>query len=471
MIVPLILSGGSGTRLWPLSRELYPKQFHALVGETTLLQETVSRLAGLPQLDAPIVLCNEAHRFMVAEQLREIGVEKTAIYLEPHARNTAPAVAIGALAALARGGDPVLLVLPADHVIVAREEFHAAVAGALPWVEQGRLATFGIVPGAAETGFGYIQRGAALADGSAAYAVERFVEKPAAAQAQEYVASGRYLWNSGMFLFRASRYLAELERFAPEILACCRAAFAQRRTDFDFERIDAAAFQACPNISIDYAVMEKVHDAIVVPLDAGWSDVGSWSALWHLGARDHEGNVKIGDVLTADVQDSYLASQGRLVAAVGLDNLIVIETADAVLVAAKDRAQDVKEVVALLKTAGRGETQLHKKVFRPWGSYESFAQDGRFQVKRLTIKPGAQLSLQLHNRRAEHWVVVRGAAVVTRDDEVFTLSEDQSTYIPVGTRHRLENRGDVPLEIIEVQTGGYLGEDDIVRLEDSYGRV
>ena len=468
MLVPVILSGGAGTRLWPLSRELYPKQLLRLVAERTMLQETVARTEGLPGLARPIVVCNENHRFMVAEQLRELGTAPQAIVLEPQGRNTAPAAAIAAL--LVSGGadaDPVLLVLPADHVITDVPAFQAAVAVGRVAAESGSLVTFGVVPDRAETGYGYIRRDAGPGP---AFSVAKFVEKPDSATARGYVESGEYYWNSGMFMFRASAYLAELGRYTPAMLAACRAALAAAGRDLDFLRLPAQEFASCPSDSIDYAVMEKTDRAVVVPLAAGWSDVGSWAALADALPRDAEGNVTAGDVLTEDSSGCYLHSTSRLVAAVGLRDHVVVETKDAVLVAPRDRVQDVKELVAELKARGRYETSLHREVYRPWGSYDSIDSGDRFQVKRLIVNPGATLSLQLHHHRAEHWVVVTGTAKVTRGDEVFTLSENESTYIPIGARHRIENPGKIPLHIIEVQSGTYLGEDDIVRFEDRYGR-
>jgi len=468
VLVPVILSGGAGTRLWPLSRELYPKQLLRLVAERTMLQETVARTEGLPGLARPIVVCNENHRFMVAEQLRELGTAPQAIVLEPQGRNTAPAAAIAAL--LVSGGadaDPVLLVLPADHVITDVPAFQAAVAVGRVAAESGSLVTFGVVPDRAETGYGYIRRDAGPGP---AFSVAKFVEKPDSATARGYVESGEYYWNSGMFMFRASAYLAELGRYAPAMLAACRAALAAAGRDLDFLRLPAQEFASCPSDSIDYAVMEKTDRAVVVPLAAGWSDVGSWAALADALPRDAEGNVTAGDVLTEDSSGCYLHSTSRLVAAVGLRDHVVVETKDAVLVAPRDRVQDVKELVAELKARGRYETSLHREVYRPWGSYDSIDSGDRFQVKRLIVNPGATLSLQLHHHRAEHWVVVTGTAKVTRGDEVFTLSENESTYIPIGARHRIENPGKIPLHIIEVQSGTYLGEDDIVRFEDRYGR-
>jgi mannose-1-phosphate guanylyltransferase / mannose-6-phosphate isomerase len=472
MLTPVILSGGAGTRLWPLSRELHPKQLLALTGERTMLQQTASRLDGLGT-SAPIVVCNEAHRFLVAEQLRQLEIEPRATVLEPFGRNTAPAIALAAHAALAsaagdsNASDPVLLILPADHVIRDVPTFQKAVRIALPAAEQGRFVTFGIVPTAAETGYGYIQQGAS--DG-ALHRIARFIEKPSLERAREFVKSGDYYWNSGMFMFRARRYLEELERFAPQIAHVCANVFQAAKTDLDFTRLDRKAFESCPSDSIDYAVMEKTADAVVVPLAAGWSDVGSWAALHDASQSDSRGNVARGDVIHEDSDGCYLYSESRLVSAVGLKNHIVVETKDAVLVAPRDRVQDVKKLVARLKEQGRYEHSLHREVFRPWGSYDSIASGARFQVKRLTVKPGAALSLQMHHHRAEHWVVVSGTARIVRGEEVFLLEENQSTFIPLGMKHRIENPGIIPLHMIEVQSGSYLGEDDIVRFEDVYGR-
>ena len=464
-LVPVLLSGGSGTRLWPLSREAYPKQFLPLVGEESMLQETWRRVAGLAGA-APLAVANEEHRFMVAEQLRQAGAEPAAILLEPVGRNTAPAIAAAALQATAAGGDPLLLVLPSDHAVRDAAAFGRAVQAARPAAEAGRLVTFGIVPTGPETGYGYIRAAA----GEGVRAVERFVEKPDAETARGYVASGEYFWNSGMFLFRASRYLEELGRHRPDILEACRRAFAGARRDADFVRLDREAFAACPADSIDYAVMEKTDAAAVLPVDVGWNDVGSWSALWEVAERDADGNAHHGDVVALGCRNTYAWTERRLVALVGLEDAVVVDTDDAVLVAHRDRVQQVKDVVAGLKRDGRGEAVLHRKVYRPWGAYDSIDMGDRFQVKRITVKPGAALSLQMHHHRAEHWIVVRGTAKVTRGEEVLLLSENQSTYIPLGVKHRLENPGKVPLELIEVQSGSYLGEDDIVRFEDTYGR-
>ena len=466
-LVPVILSGGAGTRLWPLSREMYPKQLLALTGKHTMLQDTALRLAGIAGAEPPIVVCNEAHRFTVAEQIRALGLKSSAILLEPAGRNTAPAVALAALEAQAIHPEATLVVAPADHVIRDARGFQAAAEVAAGLAEGGKLITFGIVAHTPETGYGYIRRG----DGDGpAYPVAQFIEKPPLDVAAQFVASGDYFWNSGMFVFKAARYLAELEAFAPDILEASRAAFRAATTDLDFIRIDKTEFVKCRSESIDYAVMEKTRDAVVLPLDAGWSDVGSWSSLFDALPADEQGNVLQGDVLVHDTHDCYVHSTSRLVAAVGMDDHIIVETKDAVLVAPKGRVQDVKELVAAIKKAGRSESSLHREVFRPWGSYDSIDSGERFQVKRLTVKPGGVLSLQMHHHRAEHWIVVQGTARITCNDKIFLLTENESTYIPVGASHRIENPGKVPLHIVEVQSGSYLGEDDIVRFEDNYGR-
>lgn len=464
-ILPVILSGGSGTRLWPLSREAYPKQFLQLAGEHSMLQSTWLRVADVAT-QAPIVVANEAHRFVAAEQLQQVGTTPSAILLEPIGRNTAPAIAAAALEACRDGADPLLLVLPSDHLIRDVAHFHRAILDAADIAEQGKLVTFGIQPTAPETGYGYIK----AVGGEGARAIERFVEKPDLATAKDYVASGEYYWNSGMFLFRASRYLQELERLQPQILAACRASWEKARRESDFIRLDADAFKASPSDSIDYAVMEKTADAAVVPLDAGWSDVGSWTALRDVSEQDANGNAHRGDVIAIDCHDTFAYGE-RLIAMVGLDDVIVVETDDAVLVGKSDRMQEVKDVVARLKADGRSEATWHRKVYRPWGAYDSIDNGERFQVKRITVKPGGTLSLQMHHHRAEHWIVVSGTAEVTRGNEVLLLAENQSTYIPLGVTHRLRNPGKLPLELIEVQSGSYLGEDDIVRFEDTYGRT
>ena len=466
-MIPLILSGGSGSRLWPLSRKLYPKQFLALTGSATMFQQTLKRLA-LEGMGKPIVVCNEEHRFMVAEQLRQVGITPGALILEPEGRNTAPAVALAALHEQARDPEAILLVLPADHLIQDVEAFSAAVARALPLARAGRLMTFGVVPHTPETGYGYIRCGATL--GEDLYALEAFVEKPDSTTAQAYLESGSYLWNSGMFLLRAETYLAQLAEFQPAMLESCRQAMAEATQDMDFIRPQAQAFAACPADSIDYAVMEHTREGGVIALDCGWSDVGAWSALWEVAGRDEQGNFSHGDVMLDNCQGSYIRSESRLVAAVGVANLVVVETADAVLVADRDQVQDVKRIVNRLKAEARPEASLHSRVYRPWGSYESLVTADRFQVKRIIVNPGQTLSLQMHHHRAEHWIVVHGTAEVTCEDNVFMLGEDESTYIPLGRKHRLANPGRIPLELIEVQSGTYLGEDDIVRFEDVYGR-
>ncbi len=434
-----------------------------------MLQSTVERVRGMAVVGQPIVVCNNEHRFLVAEQLRAIGVMPAAVILEPAVRNTAPAVTLAALQALEREDEAVLLVLPADHLIADVEAFQHALAEVMPFAREGRLITFGIVPTGPETGYGYIKTGQPVA-GKRIWTVERFVEKPDAATARSYLEAGGYYWNSGMFMFQASRFLEELRRYAPEILDTCREAMAGAHTDLDFIRLDQVAFEACPGNSVDYAVMEKTNDAVVMPLDVGWSDVGSWSSLWEVGRRDDAGNVAQGDVLALDCTDSYFHAADRLIAAVGVHDFVVVETADAVLVAPKKRVQEVKGLVNRLEADSRGEGKAHRKIYRPWGSYDSIDCEDRFQVKHITVNPGASLSLQMHYHRAEHWIVVKGTARITRGDEVFVLTENQSTYIPLGTRHRMENPGKIPLELIEVQSGGYLGEDDIVRFDDVYGR-
>lgn len=470
-ITPVILSGGSGTRLWPLSRQLRPKQFLPLVDELTLFQNTVQRLQGIPQLEDALVVCNEEHRFMVAEQLRELRLGHQGILLEPVGRNTAPALALAALHLTQQGkADALMLVLPADHVIANEEAFQQAVQQAAQAAQDGYLTTFGIVPQRAETGYGYIRQGVDLV-GLPVKRVATFVEKPDVATAQAYVASGEYLWNSGMFLFRADRLLAALEEYQPKVLQACQSALAHPNHDLDFIRLDAAAFAAAPAISIDYAVMEKTHDAVVIPLDAGWNDVGAWSAVWEVSQQDTQQNVLRGDTLTHQASGNLVHAEHRLVALVGVDDLVVVETKDAVLVAHRDQVQDVKHIVGQLQAQQRSEASVHREVNRPWGTYDCIDAGGRFQVKRIVVKPGAKLSLQMHHHRAEHWIVVSGTAEVHCGDKILLLTENQSTYIPLGEVHSLSNPGKVPLEIIEVQSGSYLGEDDIVRLEDAYGRV
>lgn len=465
-IIPVVLSGGAGTRLWPLSRQLYPKQLLPLVTDNTMLQDTILRVAGIAQCANPIIVCNEHHRFLVAEQLREAYITPGALILEPDGRNTAPAAAVAAYVASRQGDDPVLLLLPADHSIRDNAAFVAAIDHAVSAAKEGRLVTFGVVPDRAETGYGYIRS----VNGNAVRDVAEFVEKPDAMTAQTYLDSGEYYWNSGMFVFKASVYLAAIEKFAPEILQACKQAVDTAESDLDFLRLDSDAFQSCPSDSIDYAVMEKTDKAAVVPLDAGWSDVGSWESLHAALDHDENDNTTHGDVLSVDTKNCYLYASSRLVATVGLKDHVVVETKDAVLVAPRDKAQDVKKIAGQLAEQGRYESELGRQVFRPWGSYDSIDAGDRFQVKRLIVNPGAVLSLQMHHHRAEHWVVVSGSAKITRGDEEFLLEENQSTYIPVGTKHRIENPGMVPCHIIEVQSGSYLGEDDIVRFEDNYGR-
>jgi len=465
-LIPIILSGGSGTRLWPLSRKMYPKQFLSLLHDETMLQKTLLRLAGL-QHAAPIIVCNDEHRFIVAEQARQIGLESLSIILEPFGRNTAPAIAVAALHALAQEQDPLLLVLSADHEITDEAAFCESVRKASALAEAGKLVTFGIVPTQAATGYGYIRRGAGAGQG---YAVSEFVEKPDLATAETYLASGDYYWNSGMFMFRAGTYLAELGKFNPGMLAHCREAAARMTDDIGFLRLDRDAFAACEADSIDYAVMEKTGLACVVPMDAGWSDIGSWSSLWEQGRKDSAGNSTHGDVMTSDTEGSFVHAESRLVTAVGVRDLIIVETQDAVLVADKSRAQQVKQIVEQLQREQREEENFHRIVYRPWGSFDSVDAGEGYKVKRISVKPGARLSKQMHHHRAEHWVVVRGTARVFRNDEIFDLHENESVFIPLGATHYLENPGDLPLDIIEVQSGSYLGEDDIVRFDDLYGR-
>jgi mannose-1-phosphate guanylyltransferase len=461
-ICPVIMAGGSGTRLWPLSRAAHPKQFLRLHGEDTMLQATVKRLSGL-DIQASITICNEEHRFFVAEQLREID-KLGSIILEPVGRNTAPAIA---LAALTAKDDPLLLVLAADHVMQDEGAFREAVIRAIPLAEAGKLVTFGVVPGEPHTGYGYIKRGKDIGEG---FKVDEFVEKPSLEVAKGYISSGEYYWNSGMFLFRASRYLEELEKFRPDILEKCKLSVSEFKPDLDFLRIDKDIFESCPAESIDYAVMEKTPHAVVVPMDAGWSDIGSWSSLWDISEKNSEGNSTLGDVILHNTRNSYVRSDNKLVTVIGVDDLVVVDTKDALMVAHKDTVQDAKIIAQQLKVLERSEWELNREVYRPWGKYDSLDNGRRYQVKRITVKPGGKLSVQMHHHRAEHWVVVSGTAKVINGDKTFILSENESTYIPVGVVHALENPGKVELELIEVQSGYYLGEDDIVRFSDIYGR-
>ena len=462
-ICSVIMAGGSGTRLWPLSRAAHPKQFLRLHGEDTMLQTTVKRLSEL-DINSSITICNEEHRFFVAEQLREID-KLGSIILEPVGRNTAPAIA---LAALSAKDDPLLLVLAADHVIQDEAAFSAAVTQAIPLAEAGKLVTFGIVPSAPHTGYGYIKRGNDLGEG---FKVDEFVEKPSVKVAQGYISSGEYYWNSGMFLFRASRYLEELEKFRPDILGKCKLSVNEIKADLDFLRVHKETFESCPAESVDYAVMEKTDDAVVVPIDAGWNDIGSWSSLWDISEKDGDGNSSHGDVILHGTRNSYVRADDKLIAVIGVDDLVIVSTKDALMVAHKDRTQDVKIITDILKTRTRSEWELNREVYRPWGKYDSIDKGERYQAKRITVKPGAKLSVQMHHHRAEHWVVVSGTAKVTNGDKTFMLSENESTYIPIGAIHCLENPGKVVLELIEIQSGSYLGEDDIVRFEDKYGRA
>jgi mannose-1-phosphate guanylyltransferase / mannose-6-phosphate isomerase len=471
-IHPVILCGGSGTRLWPMSRGGYPKQYLKLTGENTLIQQTALRLRGVADVASPIIVTNHEQRFLVAEQLRQIDVASSAIVLEPASRNTAPAIAVAALLAMRESPDSLLLVLPSDHVIANEPAFIKAAGAAAQIARDGYLVTFGITPTEPHTGYGYIRTGAELVDGAQSYAVDAFVEKPDARTAERFLAEGGYYWNSGMFMLKASTYMEELRRFEPEIAKQAELSLASAQRGSDFVHLDAESFSASPNISVDHAVMEKTKRAAVVAVaDLGWNDIGSWTALADIAERDAKGNALIGDVLTDAVTNSYIRAEHRLVAAIGLDNVVIVETADAVLVAHRDQAQDVKKIVAQLNAMGRHESVTHRRVVRPWGSYEGIDSGERFQVKRIVVSPGAQLSLQMHHHRAEHWIVVKGTAVVTNGDKEIVLTENQSTYIPLGVTHRLLNPGKIPLELIEVQSGAYLGEDDIVRFEDTYGRV
>jgi len=469
MIIPVILSGGSGTRLWPLSRAMRPKQLLSMVSDHTMIQDTVTRLAGITDIADPIIVCNEEHRFTIAEQMREMNINPSAIILEPFGKNTAPAVAIAALQAQKIEKDPVLLILPADHIIANKSAFHSAVKTGYEAALGDKLVTFGIIPKAPETGYGYIKAGSKQETGDV-YSVEKFVEKPDEKTAQVYLDQGGYYWNSGMFMFKSSIYLQELKSHNTEIYNGSEKSLSLASVDMDFIRLNREEFNKCPSDSIDYAVMERTASATVIPVDMEWNDIGSWAALWEVGEPDDKGNVTHGDTLLEDTNNSYIHADSRLVTTVGLNDHIVVETSDAVLVAHRDKAQNVKEIVEKLKSANRDEAIIHNKAYRPWGAYECIDFDSRFQVKRITVNVGARLSLQLHHHRAEHWIIVQGTARVTCGDKVFLMSENESTYIPLGEKHRLENTGKIPLELIEVQTGSYLGEDDIVRFDDVYGR-
>ena len=469
-ITPVILSGGSGSRLWPLSRKALPKQFLSLTGTGSMIQETAVRAQG-DGFTAPIVISNQDHRFLIAEQIRVAGIKGGRIILEPAGRNTAPAAAIAALQIVAENPDGMMLIMPSDHAVLDVAAFHRSVAIARKAAQQGALVTFGIQPGGPETGYGYIKSAGPLAGASGVFSVARFVEKPDRATAQSYLDAGGYYWNSGMFLFQAKSFLAEMERLQPRMLACCRDALAHGHHDLDFIRLGEPAFLACPSDSIDYAVMEKASHAAVVPVDMGWSDVGSWHSLWDIAERGADGNALQGDIVTENVRNSYIRSEGPLVAALGVENLVVVATKDALLVSHRDACQDVKKIVEQLEGQKRDQHIHHAVVHRPWGTYEGIDSGPRFQVKRIVVNPGAKLSLQMHHHRAEHWIVVQGTALVTCDERQFELQSNESTYIPLGAKHRLENRGAEPLHLIEVQSGAYLGEDDIVRFEDTYGRV
>ncbi len=468
-IKPVILAGGTGSRLWPLSRQMNPKQFLKLTSaDLSMLQSTVKRTETF-DMQLPLLICNEQHRFLAAEQMRQLGLDNVEILLEPEGKNTAPAIALAALSSLSNNEDPLLLVLAADHLLADTAAFHSSIKSAQPLAEAGKLVTFGIVATHPETGYGYIKKGALIEDG--AYAVDGFSEKPNAETAKEYIQSKNYLWNSGMFLFRASVYIKELELHRPDILEACKNSLASSTSDLTFTRVDIAAFSKCPSDSIDYAVMEKTEHAAVVPLDAGWNDIGSWSALWDISTKDSNGNSSEGDTILQDSKNNLVRAESRLVAAVGVENLVIVETKDAILVAHRDSVQNVKNIVEKIKSDHRREHLEHREVYRPWGVYDSVDSGDRYQVKRITVKPGAKLSVQMHHHRAEHWIVVSGTAKITNGDESYLITENQSTYIPVGQVHALENPGVINLELIEVQSGSYLGEDDIVRFEDKYGRA
>lgn len=470
MLLPVIMAGGTGSRLWPLSRELYPKQFICLHGQHSMLQETVMRLSGV-EAQSPVVICNEEHRFLVAEQLRQIKKLSHNIILEPVGRNTAPAIALAALNAIERDEDPILLVLAADHIIDDKKTFHAAIERAIAFAEKGSLVTFGIVPAGPETGYGYIHRGESVSEQQASpYKVQRFVEKPDLKTAEGYISSGEYYWNSGMFMFRAKRYLQELEKFRPDILEACKRAMANVKAGGDFISIDKEDFILCPDESVDYAVMEKTADAIVVPLDAGWSDVGSWSALWEVNEKDGSGNSLKGDTFVHNSKNCYINTDDQLVAAIGVEDLVIVNTKDAVLVAKRDQVQDVKRVVEFLKAECRTEYRKHRETYWPWGRADLVVQAERFNVNRITVKPGEAFDLQMHYHRTEHWVILSGTAKVTILDKTILLTENQSTFIPIGSVHTLENPGKIPLELLEIQSGSYLGDDDIIEIKEQFGR-
>lgn len=464
MLLPIIMAGGSGSRLWPLSRALYPKQFLALTSELTMLQETILRLTDLPH-QPPLVICNEEHRFIIAEQLRQKNLPHNGIILEPVGKNTAPAIALAALHATLNGADPILLVLAADHVIQDRAAFIGAIKNATPLAERGMLVTFGIVPDRPETGYGYIRKGNSIENGI--YQISAFVEKPDRSTAEHYLSTGEYYWNSGMFMFKASRYLQELGQHRPDILAACKTAIDGEHKDLEFIRLNQEAFQRCPEDSIDYAVMEKTNDGVVIPLDAQWSDVGSWSTLWDVSEKNQQGNVIYGDVLIEDTSNSYIYSQNKLVATVGVSDLIIVETKDAVLVANKNNVQDVKGIVSQLKGSNRSEYLQHREVYRPWGSHDAISEGPCYHVKKVIINPGQRTATQIHYHRAEHWIIVSGIAKVQRGENIYTVSENESTYIPVGVAHSIENIGYLPLEMIEVRTGIYLDESDVIRVDST----
>ena len=471
MIIPVVMAGGTGSRLWPMSREHYPKQFLRLSSDKSMLQETINRLDGL-NTSSPILICNEQHRFLAAEQLRQINLESSKIILEPAGRNTAPAIALAALSATVNGDDPLLLVLAADHVISDIRSFHEAINNAITYAEQGKLVTFGIVATNPETGYGYIQRGDSISDSGNAFEVRRFVEKPDIQTARDYLSSGNYYWNSGMFIFKAKAYLSELSKYRPDILSSCQKSFSNIEKDSsqDFIRVDKESFLACPDESIDYAVMEKTSSGVVIPLDAGWNDVGSWSALWEVNKRDFEDNYITGDVFTHNTSNCYINTDETFVAAIGVDNLVIVNTKDALLVINKSQVQDVKKVVEYLKINQRREYKLHRESYKPWGRQDRLVETPRYHINKVTVKPGGKFSQQRHLHRAEHWVILSGTAEVTLNDKKFFLTENQSTFIPIGSIHMLENPGKIPLELLEICSGSYLGEDDIIRLKDHYGQ-